>query len=158
MRVKWFWIIVTPGWKIMNSKFRSYLIKHTYVDVECTCQENRIYINNGHMLSSLWCAAQMGHFWGPQSPYIWIHFWRNVLKIGSFILSSSLQLGFKQRISSGEVLGPYRWVSTGDTFLRHWDCLVLSSPLEHSIAIPSMGVSNLHFVRWGPGRIWAQSG
>ena len=47
------------------------------------------------MLRSLWCAAQMGHFWGPQSPYIWVHFWRNVLRIGSYILSLSLQLGSK---------------------------------------------------------------
>ena len=53
-----------------------------------------------HMLRSLWCAAQMGHFWGPQSPYIWVHFWRNVLRIGSYILSSSLQLGSKQCISA----------------------------------------------------------
>ena len=51
------------------------------------------------ILRSLWCAAQMGHFWGPQSPYIWVHFWQNVLRIGSYILSSSLQLGSKQRIS-----------------------------------------------------------
>ena len=53
-----------------------------------------------HMLRSLWGAAQMGHFWGPQSPYIWVHFWRNVRRIGSYILSSSLLLGSKQRISS----------------------------------------------------------
>ena len=53
-----------------------------------------------HMLRSLWCAAQMGHFWVPQSPYIWVHFWQNVLRIGSYILSSSLQLGSKQHISS----------------------------------------------------------
>ena len=36
----------------------------------------------------------------PQGPYIWVHFWWNVLRIGSYILSSSLQLGFKQHISS----------------------------------------------------------
>ena len=34
----------------------------------------------------------MGRFWGPQSPDIWAHFWQNVLIIGSYILSSSLQL------------------------------------------------------------------
>ena len=61
-----------------------------------------------HMLRSLWCAAQMGHFWGPQSPYIWVHFWQNVLRIGSYILSSSLQLGSKQRISSD--LGNQRYL------------------------------------------------
>ena len=54
-----------------------------------------------HMLRSLWCAAHMGHFGGPQSPYIWVHFWWNVLRrIGSYIWSSSLQLGSKLRISS----------------------------------------------------------
>ena len=47
------------------------------------------------MLRSLWCATQMGHFWGPQSSYIWVHFWRNVLRIGSYISSLSLQLGSK---------------------------------------------------------------
>ena len=30
--------------------------------------------------------------------------------------------------------------------------------LFHSVENPSMGVSHLHFVRWGPGRIWAQPG
>ena len=53
-----------------------------------------------HMLRSLWCAAQMGHFGGPQGPYLRVHFFRNVLRIGFYILSSSLQLGSKQRISS----------------------------------------------------------
>ena len=53
-----------------------------------------------YMLRSLWCAAQMGHFWGPQSLYKWVHFWKNVLRNGSYILSSSLQLGSKQPISS----------------------------------------------------------
>ena len=47
------------------------------------------------MLRSLWCADRMGHFCGPQSPHIWVHFWQNVLRIGSDILSSSLQLGSK---------------------------------------------------------------
>ena len=42
----------------------------------------------------------MSHFWGPQSPYKWVHFWWNVLRNGSYILSSSLQLGSKQPISS----------------------------------------------------------
>ena len=49
----------------------------------------------------------MGHFWGPQSPYIWVHFWRNVLRIGSYISSSSLQLGSNQRISSDFVYQIY---------------------------------------------------
>ena len=31
---------------------------------------------------------------------IWVHFWRNVLRIGSYISSSSLQLGSNQHISS----------------------------------------------------------
>ena len=53
-----------------------------------------------HMLRSLWCVAQMGHFLRPQSPFIWVHFWRNVVRIESNILSLSLQLEFKQRISS----------------------------------------------------------
>ena len=28
---------------------------------------------------SLWCTAQMDHFWGPLSPYIWVHIWLNYL-------------------------------------------------------------------------------
>ena len=36
----------------------------------------------------------------PESLHIWVHFWRNVLRIGSYISSSSLQLGSNQRISS----------------------------------------------------------
>ena len=28
---------------------------------------------------SLWCTAQMDHFLGPLSPYIWVHIWLNYL-------------------------------------------------------------------------------
>ena len=46
-----------------------------------------------------WCAAQMDHFL-PQSPGIWVHFLRNVLRKWSYILPSTLRVGFKQRIFS----------------------------------------------------------
>ena len=62
-----------------------------FIDICVSC----VYVHHLGLMRSLWCAAQMGHFWGSQSPYIWVHFWRNVLRIGSYILSSSLQLGSK---------------------------------------------------------------
>ena len=97
-----------------------------------------------HMLRSQWSATQMDRFGGHQSPYILVHFRWNVIRNGSYNISSSLQLGFKQCISTdfgnrrcltvlnktgwittwgllswlaeGRGIGwiPYRWVSFGD--------------------------------------------
>ena len=118
-----------------------------------------------HMLRSLWCAAQMGHFWGPQSPLICVHFQQNVLRTGSYILSSSLQLAFKQHIfrdycNQRYLIGVtdtgwiYRviqlppedpcngWLSMGhdNKFLRHGGYLVISymtSGNSHRFSDPS---------------------
>ena len=105
------------------------------------------------MLRSLWCAAQMGHFWGPQSPYIWVHFWRNVLRIGSYHRPynwgpNSVFPAILVTRDTGCICGVMRlppgdccngWLGIegsiqmglhGDNFLRHGACLVLSSPLD----------------------------
>ena len=73
--------------------------------LQCNSTENVDVMTWKRLRSPYWGhydvlpAAKMGHFWGPQNPhYIWVHFQQNVLRIGSYILSSSLQLGFKQRI------------------------------------------------------------
>ena len=41
-----------------------------------------------------------GSLLGTPESLLWVHFWQNVLRIGCYILSSSLHLGSKQRISS----------------------------------------------------------